>query len=441
MTSNFLNIDKTVFLGLSERIWSVFGSIVTVLFIVKFLSPAEQGFYYTILGLLELRIFVELGLTFVIMQLSSHESSNILWDKKNNIQGDKKSINNITAIFQMFTKWFFLASLILSLIMMIFGLYFFTINGDISEVKNVWIIVVLFNFFQLVTIPFTSVLEGLKKINSIYKLRLSKVFFNHLVWWVCLYYNLGISSLLYGQMIIFLVQNIFLFKYRNTILMLLLNKSKSEIEWKKDILPFQWRASVSFLCGYFLFQIFTPLAMHLSGPVLAGKVGLTIRLVRIIADTSLVWIRTKAPIFGQLISQKNYKDLEHIFWKNLRISFALSIAGYFVFNFLVLFMNFKNYEIINRILNPTSIFYLSIAFCINGLIVGSSYYLRAHKIEPFLLPSIVGALSSTVLAYISFNFYNEMIFSILFLLNTILIGLVWSGYIFIKKRRQILNES
>jgi hypothetical protein len=439
--SKFFSIDKTVFLGLSERVWTIFGSSITIICIVKFLSPEDQGYYYTILSLLELRIFVELGLTFVIMQLASHESHGIFWDRKNAILGNKESISNIASIFSFFTKWFLIGSLLLSILMIVLGLYFFTINGDILAVKNVWTVAVFFNFFQLITIPFMSILEGVKKINTIYKLRLCKAFFNHVVLWICLYNNLGIYSLLFGQMIIFLIQSIFLFRYRNAIFILTSDHSKSTINWKKDILPFQWKTSLSFLCGYLLVQVFAPIALHFRGPELAGRVGLSIRLIRIIADTSLVWIRSKAPLFGQLISQKNYKKLESIFWKNLRSSLIFTIIGYIFLNVLVLYLNYYNYEIINRLMHPKSILYLSISFSLNAIIIGCSYYLRAHKTEPFLLPTIVGSLFSLIIALISFSYFDEIVFSIFLLINTIFSSLLWCGYIFIKDRRKILSQN
>jgi hypothetical protein len=439
--SKFFSIDKTVILGLSERIWTILGSFVTILCIVKFLSPEEQGYYYTILSLLELRIFVELGLTFVIMQLASHESHDIIWDSKNSISGDKKSISNIASIFSIFTKWFFVGSLFLSILLIVFGLYFFTINGDVLPVKKVWTVAVFFNFFQLITIPFMSILEGVKKINSIFKLRLYKAFFNHVVLWICLYNNLGIYSLLFGQAIIFLIQIIFLFSYRKTIFILTSNHSKSIIDWRKDILPFQWKTSLSFLCGYFLVQVFAPIALHFRGPELAGRVGLSIRLIRIIADTSLVWIRSKAPLFGRLISQKNYNKLENIFWKNLRSSSIFIIIGYLFLNVLVLYLNYYNYDIINRLMHPKSILYLSIAFSLNAIIIGCSYYLRAHKTEPFLLPTIVGSLCSLIIALISFSYFDEIFFSIFFLINTIFTSLFWCGYIFIRNRSILLSQN
>lgn len=438
--SKFFFIDKTVFLGLSERVWTILGSFITILCIVKFLSPEEQGYYYTILSLLELRIFVELGLTFVIMQLASHESHGIVWDSKNSISGDKKSINNIASIFSIFTKWFFIGSLFLSILMIVFGLYFFTINGDILAVKKVWTVAVFFNFFQLITIPFMSILEGVKKINAIFKIRLYKAFFNHVVLWICLYNNLGIYSLLFGQAIIFFIQSIFLFRYRNAISTLISNRSKSSINWKKDILPFQWKTSVSFLCGYLLFQVFAPIALHFRGPELAGRVGLSIRLIRIIADTSLVWIRSKAPLFGQLISQKKYKKLENIFWNNLRSSLMFALIGYLFLNILVIYLNYYDYEVIKRIMHPKSILFLSIAFSLNAFIIGCSYYLRAHKTEPFLLPTIVGSFFSLVIALISFGYFDEIFFSILFLMNITFSSLIWCGYIFIRDRKKILNE-
>ena len=49
------------------------GVVGTVLLIVRFLNPVEQGYYYTLLSLVSLQMVFELGFSFVIQQLAAHE--------------------------------------------------------------------------------------------------------------------------------------------------------------------------------------------------------------------------------------------------------------------------------------------------------------------------------------------------------------------------------
>ena len=68
-----LGLDGPVAYTFLARIVNIVGSTGTVLLIVRFLSPVEQGYYYTLLSLVALQAVFELGFSFVIQQLAAHE--------------------------------------------------------------------------------------------------------------------------------------------------------------------------------------------------------------------------------------------------------------------------------------------------------------------------------------------------------------------------------
>ncbi len=45
------------------------------------------------------------------------------------------------------------------------------------------------------------------------------------------------------------------------------------ISWRREVWPFQWKIAVSWLCDYFIFQLFTPVLFAFRGPVEAGQDG------------------------------------------------------------------------------------------------------------------------------------------------------------------------
>jgi len=45
--------------------------------IARFLTPSEQGYYYTFNSLVALQIVFELGFSFVILQLAAHERAQL----------------------------------------------------------------------------------------------------------------------------------------------------------------------------------------------------------------------------------------------------------------------------------------------------------------------------------------------------------------------------
>ena len=78
----WMEIDRAVSYGVSSAFIQVFSSPITILLIVKYLSPESQGFYYTFASLIALQTYVELGMSVVVVNTASHEWSKLSIDEK-----------------------------------------------------------------------------------------------------------------------------------------------------------------------------------------------------------------------------------------------------------------------------------------------------------------------------------------------------------------------
>src|SRR5215469_146342 len=83
-----LGVDRAVGFTVLARAWASSAGLVTVALIARFLSPAEQGYYYTFGSLVALQIVFELGFSFVILQLASHERARLSFSRDYDITGD-----------------------------------------------------------------------------------------------------------------------------------------------------------------------------------------------------------------------------------------------------------------------------------------------------------------------------------------------------------------
>src|ERR1700758_2899807 len=83
-----LGLDRAVGFTVLARFWGSTAGLVTVLLIARFLSPGEQGYYYTFGSLVALQIVFELGFSFVILQLASHERASLSISGDYDITGD-----------------------------------------------------------------------------------------------------------------------------------------------------------------------------------------------------------------------------------------------------------------------------------------------------------------------------------------------------------------
>jgi hypothetical protein len=90
-----------------------------------------------------------------------------------------------------------------------------------------------------------------------------------------------------------------LFRRRKLLLGLLRYKvGHYGIHWGTEVWHFQWRIAVSWLCGYFIFQLYNPVLFAYKGAVIAGQMGMSLTLCAALQSISISWINTKAPRFG-----------------------------------------------------------------------------------------------------------------------------------------------
>jgi hypothetical protein len=73
----WLGVDRAIAFAVLGRGWSSLAGVVTVALIARFLSPAEKGYYYTFGSLIAPQIVFELGFSFVILQMASHERAHL----------------------------------------------------------------------------------------------------------------------------------------------------------------------------------------------------------------------------------------------------------------------------------------------------------------------------------------------------------------------------
>src|ERR1035441_8019320 len=107
--------------------------------------------------------------------------------------------------------------------------------------------------------PLFSFLEGCGRIPQVARMRFTQAFAGSLMAWtaLCLHHGLFAPAMIIsGQAI---AGGCFLFTQRRLLLPLLRHTTSVHIvSWRREIWPFQWRIAISWLCGYFIFQLFNP---------------------------------------------------------------------------------------------------------------------------------------------------------------------------------------
>ena len=105
--------------------WSAFAGLLTILVIAYWLSADEQGFYYTFSSVLALQVFVELGLTTVIIQVTSHEWAFLTHDENGKIRGDERVLSRLASLLRFSLKWYFVCGIVVIFLLSSGGYIFF----------------------------------------------------------------------------------------------------------------------------------------------------------------------------------------------------------------------------------------------------------------------------------------------------------------------------
>jgi O-antigen/teichoic acid export membrane protein len=150
----------------------------------------------------------------------------------------------------------------------------------------------------------------------------------------------------------------------------------------------------------------------------------------------LAWMTTKAAPFGNLIAKKDTPQLDRLFFRTLRQSIILFVAGALLVLGGVLMAPHLTPRLSQRI-EDWPIFLLLLLTALSSHIVQSeAIYLRAHKCEPFLIQSVLIALSTATSVVILARISGALGVSIAYFAVLGVAGVVSATTIFLIKRSQ-----
>jgi hypothetical protein len=201
---------------------------------------------------------------------------------------------------------------------------------------------------------------------------------------------------------------------------------------------------LSWVSGYFIFQLFNPVLFVTEGPVIAGKMGMTLAVLNAIYALTFSWLSTKIPVFSKYIALRKYKRLDVLFYRTFKQSAFINGLGLIFFLIVIIILNqyqvkIQNEKISDRFLEFPFLIFMIIPFFLNHLVASWATYLRCYKKEPMLIQSIViGILCAFSIFYFGYKFglrgltLGYMIVSI--------ISIIWAYLIFITKKKEWQRE-
>jgi hypothetical protein len=439
---HWIGLDRAILYTVMARFWSSMAGVVTLLLIVRYLTSSEQGFYYTFSSLVALQIVFELGFSFVILQLAAHERAHLSFLPDGHIEGDAVAHSRLASILQKAVRWYSVAGILMTAAVLPAGFYFFRAQHGTHIVegwKAPWCLLVLVSMLAFQIDPVFSFLEGCGFITDVAQRRFAQAVVGSALAWLVLALHHGLyapAMVILGQVAVGL-SFLLLSKFRPLLSSLLFYSTKQHyVGWREEILPFQWRIAVSWICGYFIYGIINPILFKCRGPVAAGRMGMSLSIVGSIGAVATAWMGTKQSPFGAMIARGEIVELDRLFFRTVWQSTALFFTGAVFFLLVIVYCEHNLPKLAMRVLPPGMFILLLLTMSTTHILSCEALYLRAHKQEPFLWITIIGAVlvASTTFLLAKFSGINGVVIGNF--LVAALYTLPAGTYVFIRKRKE-----
>lgn len=432
---SLLGIDKPIFYTILSVIWASMAGILSIVFIVDFLSLSQQGYWYTFLSLGALATFAELGFTTIITQFISHEYVYIE-EKEGKLCGDAGKLDRTISLVKFSLKFYLIITTVAFIMLSIIGVTFLMDTTSNIYIFIAWIFYSFTGAFMLLTSLFGAILRGFNKVEVAQKIILVTSFFSNIAIWIALYFGLNLWALGVGGVVNIIISLYLFFSSETSLWMQIFRtKVKNQHNWLKETLPLQWRYAISWASGYFIFQFIVPVAMIYAGADVAGKLGLSLVIARAVQTLANSWGSTKIPQFNMFVEQKKRVDLDNLLKTIQKQSLLIFVAGSTALILTLIYI----FPLINwntRVLPTIDIVLILIAEGTNLIVFNWAYYLRSHKEEPYMRMSAISALGIGIGVWASFYFFASSFIALCTYCVVVLVMLIPAWRIFVKKSKE-----
>lgn len=436
-----LGVDKPIMFNSLSKMLQAVSSVFLLYLIAKFSSKEEQGYYYTFASILALQVFFELGFNGILTQFVAHEKAHLMYDSNDQLYGDKRNLSRLSSLISFIIKIFSWLTPLYFLVILLAGYLFFNFFSESDNTLKwqlPWILFVFSSSLLFLSSPFVAYLEGLGKIVYISKVRLLQQLAFTLTSCILVASNNSLYALGISSLTSFLVLYLSL---RNSSVWSLMKKLYStekieKVSYMQEIFPLQWKIALSWISGYFLFQLFNPILFAIEGPNMAGRMGATLQALNGISSLSMLWVTTKVPIFSEMIAKRDYVNLDSLFFKTVKNVLLVNFLLLLIFVAFIVGLEFFEIKLYERFIPLFPLILFCFTTFINQLIFNWSVYLRCHKKEPLLYSSILISIANLIVLYLSGSKAGLIGIAIGYTSVTLLLALPWNYIIFKTKKKE-----
>lgn len=429
------SITKDLIFTSLAQLWRLISGPITLIFIPIFLNQEQQGYWYTFSSLAAMSILADLGFSTIILQFAAHEFAFLKFDGTT-ITGENEHLDKLATFFRFSLRW--VLSISLAAFPIIFGVgYYVLANKPTHIIWSIpWLVYMLGSAITFINGTLLYFFEGCDLVGKVQRIRLYIAIMTSITVWTGLVLKVDLYALALSLLISGLFSSFLIIKNFGPVISFLLGVARnSNYSWKQEFFSLLWRYAISWASGYFIFQIYTPVMFHFHGAAEAGKIGLSMALWSAIFSISNTWIYAIQPKLNIAISQKNWQELDGLFFKNMLFSLATFLIGAMVAIGLLIGLQGK-LPIIERFTSITSMILLGASWFMQLVVNSLAVYLRAHKEEPLVVSSVVTAIYIVLVTLVVAKFLPREYFFLGYV-SSYFFGLPWVIHIFNLKRKAL----
>jgi hypothetical protein len=225
-------------------------------------------------------------------------------------------------------------------------------------------------------------------------------------------------------------------RWRKLITQIIRPAGAEQVSWGKEIWGFQWRIALTWGFKYLLFPFTPALAFAISGPVIAGKVGLCYQLAFMGGVMGTTWTVTKIPRWGTMIAKGDLQIFRDEWKTASRLHIGIVIITQVGALLAIIIINMVGFSFSSRFLSPMAFGGFALGIFFHSFWLIFSHYFRSNREEPFALITAIAAVVYIATAWVSMS-HGEIALPYAFALGN-LIGAVCAFIIWRKKHETYL---
>lgn len=304
-----LEIDQTIFYGIARVGWLAIASVVTLVFVAKYTSASEQGYFYTFLSFFQLQAAFQAGAYVALYAAISHAWAPLDVDGDGRVVGTEENLAHLGGLMRLSQRWHQGCAVVFAVGLGPLGHVFFaTVESSTVHWQAPWWCASLAIAVSFLVQPDGLALEATGRTGVQQRALFWGQFVSSLSGLAALAAGLGLYAVAVMTIMRLLVTGV---SYRRQS-QAFRGLPEAAIKWRDEILPQQAKITASWLLGYLVYLSAVPITFQAAGPLAAGRLGVALQLYQTVIGAATVWLTRAQPRMGGLAGRKAYSELHHL---------------------------------------------------------------------------------------------------------------------------------